>query len=124
MDPANSERQRVYLAALTEIQPRDDGSFSLWIPKCPICGDGHRHGAGAVGSDPREYLFHRVAHCYAIGPLPRPKKGSQIALAAEILNLDLESYVLTDADPRGTAELLSELAEIDAELDAEFEVAA
>jgi len=112
-------KQCRWLAALTEVQMGDDGTFSLFIPVCPICGDGHLHGAGAVGEDPRKYLSHRVAHCYDIGPKPRPKSGSPLTEAAGVLNVDWDGYILVDADPRATADLLDEMAE-DMEADAEL----
>lgn len=104
---------RRYLTARTEVQLRDDGSFSLFIPVCPICGDSHRHGAGSLGEDPREYLFHRVGHCMT-------KPSAAMVAAAETLNLSLSGYTLTDADPRATAELLAEIAEAEAETNAEL----
>lgn len=55
----------------------------LWIvPSCPLCGAEHIHGGGR-GNDPREHLSHRAAHCGA-----------------------LSGYVLTDADPERTFEMM------------------
>ena len=41
----------------------DDESWEFVLPKCPHCTEEHRHGSGERGSDPRDALGHRVAHC-------------------------------------------------------------
>ena len=35
----------------------------LFTIHCPFCGQTHTHGAGRHGEDPRDFAFHRVAHC-------------------------------------------------------------
>jgi len=45
---------------------RRHGSAWLWlIPRCPLCGSQHVHGAGPVEGDPRQFLGHRAAPCTA-----------------------------------------------------------
>lgn len=46
-------------------------TVNIWVvPKCPYCGKEHVHGAGAPNEDPRQFLGHRVAHCF-----PPPEGG-------------------------------------------------
>jgi hypothetical protein len=60
----------------------------LWrVEHCPLCGGEHTHGGGPLDDDPRKELFHRVKHCI------KPVRG--------------EGYILTDAYPSRTAELVA-----------------
>ena len=60
-----------------------------WVVRvCPICGEsGHRHGAGAAEVNPIRLLSHRAAPCRI------PNGG----------------YILADADPGRTAQLVATL---------------
>jgi len=40
-----------------------------FVDGCPYCGKRHHHGAGPEGTDPGDYLGHRVAHCITPGCL-------------------------------------------------------
>lgn len=39
-----------------------DGT-SLVVPKCPLCGQQHLHGAGEPGTPGYPLIGHRTAHC-------------------------------------------------------------
>jgi hypothetical protein len=52
----------------------------LWIVDvCPLCGQRHTHGGGALDGDPSQLLGHRNAHC-ASRPLSEP--GGYLLVAA------------------------------------------
>jgi hypothetical protein len=37
---------------------------SLWrLRKCPLCGEEHRHNAGRIDENPRDFLGPVVGHC-------------------------------------------------------------
>jgi hypothetical protein len=60
----------------------------LWLVRvCPCCFLEHRHGAGAGAVDPRRLLGHRAGHC----------------------RVEQRGYVLADAYPEQTAQLVAEL---------------
>jgi hypothetical protein len=42
--------------------------YYLLVIQCPFCGRGHTHGAGLPHEDPRDYAYHRWAHCVVKTP--------------------------------------------------------
>jgi len=60
----------VYPTALARLKRTSEGY--LWIvARCPLCGQRHTHGGGALTGDPCGLLTHRSAHCLVL-PLPEP----------------------------------------------------
>jgi hypothetical protein len=54
----------------------------LWIiDVCPLCGQRHTHGGGALDGDPYQLLSHRNAHC-ASRPIPEPGGYLLVAMPA------------------------------------------
>jgi hypothetical protein len=43
---------------------KQDGSWAITVPECPLCGKTHYHGGGNAALPS---LGHRVAHCQGDG---------------------------------------------------------
>lgn len=100
-------KQCRWLAARAELEITEHGDYCWRILECPLCGGVHTHGGIDLDGDPRASLGHRTQHC-ATNPMPLGK-DTPLGKAAEILNVDVGGYILTDADPDLSAELIASL---------------
>ncbi len=98
---------RRYFATDVELRLNDDLNWEWVAAECGVCSGPHIHSGGGTDSDPRASLGHRTGHCCTVGEFTKPEAGTPLANAAEILNLSLDGYMLVDADPRHTTELLA-----------------
>ena len=53
-----------YALAVCTATRRQDGSWAIKVPECPLCGETHYHGGGNAALPS---LGHRVAHCPSNG---------------------------------------------------------
>lgn len=56
---------------------RKSQGYRWIVDSCPLCGQPHTHGGGALDGDPYQLLGHRIAHC-----VPNRESGGYILVAA------------------------------------------